>query len=266
MFPFLALGYSSSTRFKFSAQAVIFDWDDTLTNSASFPTPSLTPDDSPSTSSPSSNSSNSSVPPHRSYFDIDREGKFLKHAPHSGQAKSYYEAEAFKAEATRTVHFPPGAMALAESLCKGDEKRFAIVSPESNPAVDDMEHAGIPRSEIIGDNTPTLTSAAEVARIIHAVKQTSFPLSECVVVTNSPTRIRAAVASGASRVIAVCSSYDRADLRKHRPHYVVDSLEAVQCSSSDDSEGLEFYVWVPGNPLAFPHIALTSTDGSWIIS
>ena len=55
-----------------------------------------------------------------------------------------------------------------------------------------------------------------------------FNARKCVVFEDSPSGIRAGVASGAT-VIAVCTSHERAKIERCGAHFLVDNMEKVVC-------------------------------------
>lgn len=61
-----------------------------------------------------------------------------------------------------------------------------------------------------------------------AAKELGFDAKKCVVFEDSPSGIRAGVASGAT-VIAVCTSHERSKIENCGAHYLVDNMEKVVC-------------------------------------
>jgi beta-phosphoglucomutase-like phosphatase (HAD superfamily) len=55
-----------------------------------------------------------------------------------------------------------------------------------------------------------------------------FDARRCVVFEDSPSGIRAGVASGAI-VIAVCTSHEREQIENCGAHYIVDNMSKVKC-------------------------------------
>ena len=72
-----------------------------------------------------------------------------------------------------------------------------------------------------------------------AAKELGFDAKRCVVFEDSPSGIRAGVASGAT-VIAVCTSHERAKIENCGAHFIVDTLEQVRIIP--DADGLKFEV------------------------
>lgn len=55
-----------------------------------------------------------------------------------------------------------------------------------------------------------------------------YEASKCVVFEDSPSGIRAGVASGAT-VIALCTSHDRSKIENCGAHYIVEDMNRVSC-------------------------------------
>ncbi|KAF5337495.1 hypothetical protein D9758_013593 [Tetrapyrgos nigripes] len=262
MLPLIDLGYSSATLFKFSASAVIFDLDGTLTNSTPVSTPPLSPDDTPPRSRRSSVSSVSFIRRRRSSFAINLQRKLFELSLDGPVRICYeeFEEDLKNARANCPIHLQPGAMALVESLVTECDRRYAVMTAgTAEYASNCITRAEIPIPQVIVTNEDQ--SPADTEPMVLAAQKIGFPLSECAVFVNTPSQVCAALASGAAKVVAVCSSHDRAELEKYHPHYVVDTLEAVQCSFSAESDGLRFAVLIPGNPSGFPHMSLEEAYG-----
>jgi len=59
-----------------------------------------------------------------------------------------------------------------------------------------------------------------------------YEASKCVVFEDSPSGIRAGVASGAT-VVAVCTSHERSQIENCGAHYIVENMESVHCEMVD---------------------------------
>ena len=64
-----------------------------------------------------------------------------------------------------------------------------------------------------------------------------FNAKKCVVFEDSPSGIRAGVASGAT-VIAVCTSHERAKIENCGAHFIVENMEKVRCETVGEGENL----------------------------
>lgn len=68
-----------------------------------------------------------------------------------------------------------------------------------------------------------------------------YDAKNCVVFEDSPSGIRAGVASGAT-VIAVCTSHDRSQIENCGAHYIVDNMDSIICRFDEEKQRLEFSV------------------------
>ena len=89
----------------------------------------------------------------------------------------------------------------------------------------------------VGITPPEVTITADDKRLkagkpapdpfLLAAKELGFDAKRCVVFEDSPSGIRAGVASGAT-VIAVCTSHERAKIENCGAHFIVDTMEQVR--------------------------------------
>lgn len=63
-----------------------------------------------------------------------------------------------------------------------------------------------------------------------------YQAPRCIVFEDSPSGIKAGVASGAI-VVAVCTSHSRKQIEKCGVHFVVENLEDVRCEEMETDEG-----------------------------
>lgn len=68
-----------------------------------------------------------------------------------------------------------------------------------------------------------------------------YDAKDCVVFEDSPSGIRAGVASGAT-VIAVCTSHERSQIENCGAHYIVDNMDSITCRFDEEKKRLEFSV------------------------
>ena len=95
----------------------------------------------------------------------------------------------------------------------------------------------------VGITPPKVTITADDKRLkagkpapdpfLLAAKELGFDAKRCVVFEDSPSGIRAGVASGAT-VIAVCTSHERAKIENCGAHFIVDTMEQVQVVPEGD--------------------------------
>ena len=98
----------------------------------------------------------------------------------------------------------------------------------------------------VGITPPPVTITADDKRLkagkpfpdpfLLAAECLGFDANRCVVFEDSPSGIKAGVASGAT-VIAVCTSHTRGKIENCGAHYIVPSMEYVQCSTVTDEQG-----------------------------
>ena len=90
----------------------------------------------------------------------------------------------------------------------------------------------------VGIKPPIVTITADDKRLkagkpapdpfLLAAECLGYDATRCVVFEDSPSGIRAGVASGAT-VIAVCTSHDRSQIQDCGAHFIVENLESVLC-------------------------------------
>ena len=95
----------------------------------------------------------------------------------------------------------------------------------------------------VGITPPPVTITADDKRLkagkpapdpfLLAAKELGFDAKRCVVFEDSPSGIRAGVASGAT-VVAVCTSHERSKIADCGAHYIVDTMEQVSVVWEDD--------------------------------
>ena len=105
----------------------------------------------------------------------------------------------------------------------------------------------------VGITPPKVTITADDKRLkagkpfpdpfLLAAECLGFQASNCVVFEDSPSGIKAGVASGAT-VIAVCTSHSREKIESCGAHFIVPNMESVKCNVVyvDDKMQLEFTV------------------------
>ena len=92
----------------------------------------------------------------------------------------------------------------------------------------------------VGITPPPVTITADDKRLkagkpapdpfLLAAECLGFNATNCVVFEDSPSGIRAGVASGAT-VIAVCTSHERSKIENCGAHYIVENMEKVRCET-----------------------------------
>lgn len=95
----------------------------------------------------------------------------------------------------------------------------------------------------VGITLPKVTITADDKRLkagkphpdpfLLAAKCLGYTANRCVVFEDSPSGIRAGVASGAT-IIALCTSHERSKIENRWAHYIVDNMERVRCETDGD--------------------------------
>ncbi|THH10816.1 hypothetical protein EW146_g8255 [Bondarzewia mesenterica] len=160
-----------------------------------------------------------------------------------------HQFQAWQIEAAsvdRSVHILPGVKKMISSIPEGRYAvatsgartygkfhslflRFIMLSLFSS-AYGCMTRVGItpPPVTITADDKRLKAGKPAPDPFLLAAKCLGFDASKCVVFEDSPSGIRAGVASGAT-VIAVCTSHERSKIENCGAHYIVENMEKVRC-------------------------------------
>ncbi|EJF63207.1 HAD-like protein [Dichomitus squalens LYAD-421 SS1] len=156
------------------------------------------------------------------------------------EKKHLFEAWQVEAAAVdRSVRILPGVKQLMDSIPEG---RYAVATSGAKTyAYGCMTRVGItpPKVTITADDKRLKAGKPAPDPFLLAAKELGFDATRCVVFEDSPSGIRAGVASGAT-VIAVCTSHERSKIENCGAHFVVDTMEQVRIVV--DGEGLKFVV------------------------
>lgn len=142
-------------------------------------------------------------------------------------------------EVDRSVQILPGVRKMIDSLPAG---RYAVATSGAKTyAYGCMTRVGItpPPVTITADDKRLKAGKPAPDPFLLAAKCLGYDATKCVVFEDSPSGIRAGVASGAT-VIAVCTSHERAQIENCGAHYIVDNMEKVHCTF--DGQKLNFSV------------------------
>ncbi len=103
------------------------------------------------------------------------------------------------------------------------------VSFDVVPAYGCMTRVGIvpPAVTITADDKRLKAGKPAPDPFLLAAKELGYDATRCVVFEDSPSGIRAGVASGAT-VIAVCTSHERSKIENCGAHFIVDTMEQVR--------------------------------------
>ncbi|CAA7271311.1 unnamed protein product [Cyclocybe aegerita] len=143
--------------------------------------------------------------------------------------------EAWQLEAAsvdRSVRILPGVKKLMDSIPAG---RYAVATSGAKTyAYGCMNRVGItpPPVTITADDKRLKAGKPAPDPFLLAAECLGFDATRCVVFEDSPSGIRAGVASGAT-VIAICTSHERSQIENCGAHYIVENLESVGCQVVD---------------------------------
>ncbi|GAA5845199.1 hypothetical protein JCM11251_003711 [Rhodosporidiobolus azoricus] len=133
----------------------------------------------------------------------------------------------------KSVRILPGVRRIIDSLPSG---RWAVATSSAKIyAHGALARAGIKRPKVtVTADDPRLTAGKpDPAPFLLAAKDLKIPIEKCVVFEDSPSGIKAGVASGA-RTIAICTSHPVEKINSQGAHYIVPSLECVHVRKNKD--------------------------------
>ncbi|GAA6047910.1 hypothetical protein JCM3770_006420 [Rhodotorula araucariae] len=133
----------------------------------------------------------------------------------------------------KSVRILPGVRRLIDSLPNG---RWAVATSGAKTYCHGaLARAGIKRPKVtITADDPRLTAGKpDPAPFILAAKELGLPVEKCLVFEDSPSGIKAGVASGA-RTIAICTSHPVEKINTQGAHYIVPSLDCVHARRNKD--------------------------------
>ncbi|CCM04909.1 uncharacterized protein FIBRA_07106 [Fibroporia radiculosa] len=139
--------------------------------------------------------------------------------------------EAWQREAIavdRSVRILPGVKKMISSIPEG---HYAVATSGAKTyAYGCMTRVGItpPPVTITADDKRLKAGKPAPDPFLLAAKCLGFDATKCVVFEDSPSGIRAGVASGAT-VIAVCTSHEREKIADCGAHFIVENMEKVRC-------------------------------------
>ncbi|CDO71671.1 hypothetical protein BN946_scf184915.g15 [Trametes cinnabarina] len=161
-----------------------------------------------------------------------------------------HQLEAWQLEAAavdRSVRILPGVKRVMDSIPKG---RYAVATSGARTyAYGCMTRVGItpPEVTITADDKRLKAGKPAPDPFLLAAKELGFDPKRCVVFEDSPSGIRAGVASGAT-VIAVCTSHERSKIENCGAHYIVDNMEQVEITPEGEGENLRLKFTIKPKP------------------
>ncbi|KAI1793294.1 HAD-like protein [Ganoderma leucocontextum] len=141
-----------------------------------------------------------------------------------------HQLKAWQVEAAavdRSVRILPGVKRLMDSIPRG---KYAVATSGARTyAYGCMTRVGItpPDVTITADDKRLKAGKPAPDPFLLAAKELGYDATRCVVFEDSPSGIRAGVASGAT-VIAVCTSHERSKIENCGAHFIIDTMEQVR--------------------------------------
>ncbi|KAH8112541.1 HAD-like protein [Phellopilus nigrolimitatus] len=161
-------------------------------------------------------------PPESNYTAHDTQ----KEKPVEADIEAAWETEADVVD--RSIRILPGVKDMIECIPDG---RYAVATSGAKTyAYGAMTRVGItpPPVTITADDKRLKAGKPAPDPFLLAASCLGFDAKNCVVFEDSPSGIRAGVASGAT-VIAVCTSHERAKIEGCGAHFVVEDMRSVRC-------------------------------------
>jgi len=180
------------------------------------------------------------------FFDdiiMEEDQQDIKLSEENQKLRGEHYLEAWQQEAAsvdRSVRILPGVKRMMDSIPQG---RYAVATSGAKTyAYGCMTRVGIvpPKVTITADDKRLKAGKPAPDPFLLAAKELGFPADNCVVFEDSPSGIRAGVASGAT-VIAVCTSHERKQIEHVGAHYIVENMDKVHCEPCADGR-LKFTV------------------------
>jgi len=146
--------------------------------------------------------------------------------------ETHHERKAWQIEAAsvnRSVKILPGVKRIMESIPRG---RYAVATSGAKTyAYGCMTRVGIepPEVTITADDKRLKAGKPAPDPFLLAAECLGYDAAKCIVFEDSPSGIRAGVASGAT-VIAVCTSHERKKIENCGAHFIVENMEEILCT------------------------------------
>ncbi|KAH8106680.1 HAD-like protein [Phellopilus nigrolimitatus] len=171
-----------------------------------------------------------------SVFDESTEDKLVDEKRADADIEAAWETEADAVD--RSIHILPGVKDMIECIPDG---RYAVATSGAKTyAYGAMTRVGItpPPVTITADDKRLKAGKPAPDPFLLAASCLGFDAKRCVVFEDSPSGIRAGVASGAT-VIAVCTSHERSKIEGCGAHFVVDDMRNVRCVTEGEGKGMQ---------------------------
>ncbi|KAH8106672.1 HAD-like protein [Phellopilus nigrolimitatus] len=164
-------------------------------------------------------------------FDESTDDKHVDEKQADADIDAAWETEADAVD--RSIRILPGVKDMIECIPDG---RYAVATSGAKTyAYGAMTRVGItpPPVTITADDKRLKAGKPAPDPFLLAASCLGFDAKRCVVFEDSPSGIRAGVASGAT-VIAVCTSHERAKIEGCGAHFVVDDMRKVRCRTEGE--------------------------------
>ncbi|KAH8106686.1 HAD-like protein [Phellopilus nigrolimitatus] len=168
-------------------------------------------------------------------FDESTDEKHADEKRADADIEAAWETEADAVD--RSIRILPGVKDMIACIPEG---RYAVATSGAKTyAYGAMTRVGItpPPVTITADDKRLKAGKPAPDPFLLAASCLGFDAKHCVVFEDSPSGIRAGVASGAT-VIAVCTSHERAKIEGCGAHFVVEDMRSVQCRTEGEGEGM----------------------------
>ncbi|KAH8112571.1 HAD-like protein [Phellopilus nigrolimitatus] len=168
-------------------------------------------------------------------FDESTDDKHADEERVDADIEAAWETEAEAAD--RSIRILPGVKDMIECIPEG---RYAVATSGAKTyAYGAMTRVGItpPPVTITADDKRLKAGKPAPDPFLLAASCLGFDAERCVVFEDSPSGIRAGVASGAT-VIAVCTSHERSKIEGCGAHFIVEDMRRVRCRTEGEGAGM----------------------------
>ncbi|KAH8106685.1 HAD-like protein [Phellopilus nigrolimitatus] len=168
--------------------------------------------------------------------DINYVGNDAQKEPVEADIEAAWETEADAVD--RSIRILPGVKDIIGCIPEG---RYAVATSGAKTyAYGAMTRVGItpPPVTITADDKRLKAGKPAPDPFLLAASCLGFDAKHCVVFEDSPSGVRAGVASGAT-VIAVCTSHERAKIEGCGAHFIVEDMRRVRCRTEGEGEGMK---------------------------
>ncbi|KAH8112702.1 HAD-like protein [Phellopilus nigrolimitatus] len=183
----------------------------------------------------------SALPEDSSVFDESLDSNHIANDAQKDKAAEADIEAAWETEADavdRSIRILPGVKDMIECIPDG---RYAVATSGAKTyAYGAMTRVGItpPPVTITADDKRLKAGKPAPDPFLLAASCLGFDAKRCVVFEDSPSGIRAGVASGVT-VIAVCTSHERSKIEGCGAHFIVEDMRRVRCTTEGEGAGMK---------------------------